>query len=196
MRTWGYSRVSTSEQHLYRQIHALTERGIAPENILTDKQSGKDTARPGLKKLLVTAKKGDTVIVESFSRFSRSTRDLLDLVENLTAKGVEFISLKENIDTSVPAGKFMLTVFAALYEFERETTLQRQREGIAAARLRGVHLGRPPKRCPENFVETVKLWERGKIKFNEVLERTELKKTTFYALLREHRAKTEKKHSS
>ena len=189
MRKIGYVRVSTAEQHLDRQFAALSEVEIAPENIFTDKQSGKDTARPGLKKLLATVKRGDTVIVESFSRFSRNTRDLLDLIDKLTKKGVYFISQKESIDTTTPAGKLMLTMFAALYEFERETTLQRQAEGIKAARLRGVHLGRPPKRCPENFKETVRLWERGKIKFEEVLERTKLKKTTFYALLREHRAK-------
>jgi DNA invertase Pin-like site-specific DNA recombinase len=142
-----------------------------------------------LQKLLATVKRGDSVVVESFSRFSRNTRDLLELVEKLTAKEVEFISLKERIDTSTPAGKLMLTMFAGLNEFERETTLQRQSEGIAAARKRGVHLGRPPKRCPDNFAEVVKLWERGKIKFDEVLRLTGLKKTTFYAMLRVHRGK-------
>jgi DNA invertase Pin-like site-specific DNA recombinase len=192
MRKFGYIRVSTLEQHLDRQIIALTERGIAPENIFTDKQSGKDTARPGLKKLLATVKSGDTVIVESFSRFSRNTRDLLDLVEKLTAKGVEFVSLKENIDTSVPAGKFMLTVFAALYEFERETTLQRQKEGIAAARLRGVVFGRPIKKSPENFGGIVKLWESGKLPIAEVLARTGLKQATFYRRLREYRVVNDK----
>jgi DNA invertase Pin-like site-specific DNA recombinase len=83
----------------------------------------------------------------------------------------------------------MLTVFGAVAELERGYLLQRQAEGIAAARKRGVHLGRPPKRCPDNFKETVRLWERGKIRFDEVLRRTGLKKTTFYAMLREHRAK-------
>jgi len=189
MKTYGYSRVSTSEQHLDRQILALTERGIAPENIFTDKQSGKDTARPGLKKLLAAVRKGDAVIVESFSRFSRNTRDLLDLVEKLTAKGVEFISLKEQIDTSTPAGKLMLTMFAGLYQFERETTLQRQKEGISTAKARGVQFGRPIKKPPANFAETVKLWELEKITFKQALERTELKQATFYNRLREYRSK-------
>jgi DNA invertase Pin-like site-specific DNA recombinase len=85
-----------------------------------DKLSGKNTDRPALQKLLATVQPGDTVVVESVSRFARNTRDLLDLVEQLTAKGVEFISQKEHIDTTTPTGKFMLTVFAAVAELERD----------------------------------------------------------------------------
>jgi len=196
MKTYGYVRVSTAEQCTDRQIIAMTECGISAQNIFSDKLSGKNTARPALQKLMNTVKRGDTVIVESVSRFARNTRDLLDLIDKLTAKGVEFVSQKENIDTSTPTGKFMLTVFGAVAELERGYTLQRQREGIAAARLRGVHLGRPPKRCPENFAEVVRQWERGNMRFEEVLRQTGLKKTIFYALLREHRAKSGKKRSS
>ena len=188
MNTYSYIRVSSIDQCEHRQVLAMEALNIPPENIFSDKMSGKNTARPGLQKLLATIKKGDTVIVESFSRFSRSTRDLLDLVDKLTAKGVEFISLKESIDTSTPAGKLMLTVFAGLNEFERMTTLQRQAEGIAAARKRGVHLGRPIKRCPDNFAETVKLWERGMLTFEQTLEQTGLKQATFYNRLREFRS--------
>jgi DNA invertase Pin-like site-specific DNA recombinase len=196
MKKYGYIRVSTAEQCTDRQIIGMAGLNIPPENIFTDKLSGKNTARPALQKLLATVKNGDTVIVESVSRFARNTRDLLDLIDKLTVKGVEFISQKENIDTSTPTGKFMLTVFGAVAELERGYTLQRQRERIAAARVRGVHLGRPPKRCPENFAETVRQWERGKLHFNEVLKQTGLKKTTFYALLREYRARSGKKRSS
>ena len=187
MAKYGYTRVSTAEQHLDRQITALTGQGIAPENIYTDKQSGKNIARPGLQELLKIIKNGDTVIVESFSRFSRSTRDLLDLVDKLRAKGVEFVSLKEQFDTTTPAGKLMLIMFAGLGEFERETTLQRQAEGIAAARKRGVHLGRPIKRCPDNFAETIKLWEQKKLTAEQAMERVGLKQATFYNRLREFR---------
>jgi DNA invertase Pin-like site-specific DNA recombinase len=170
----------------------MSNLNIPQNQVYIDKLSGKNTARPGLQKMMSTVKSGDTVIVESFSRFSRSTRDLLELVDKLTAKGVEFISLKERIDTSTPAGKLMLTVFAGLYEFERETTLQRQAEGIKAARLRGVHLGRPIKTPPANFAETVKLWERGKLCFDDALERTGLKQATFYNRLREYRGNQRK----
>ena len=115
---------------------------IPHENIFIDKQSGKNTARPGLQKLLATVQKGDKIIVESVSRFARNTKDLLDLIDKLSAKGVEFVSQKEHIDTTTPTGKFMLTVFGAVAELERGYILQRQAEGIKAARMRGVHLGR------------------------------------------------------
>jgi DNA invertase Pin-like site-specific DNA recombinase len=192
MKTYGYIRVSTAEQCTDRQIIAMIELKISQENIYIDKQSGKNTARPGLQKLLSVVKRGDTVIVESVSRFARNTKDLLDLIEKLTVKGVEFVSQKEFIDTSTPTGKFMLTVFGAVAELERGYILQRQAEGIAAAKLRGVRFGRPIKSPPDNFAETVKLWERGKIGFNEALQRTGLKQATFYNRLREYRLSNRK----
>jgi len=139
-----------------------------------------------------TVQNGDIVVVESISRFARNTRDLLGLVDKLTQKGVEFISLKEHIDTTIPTGRFTLTIFAAISELERECTLIRQAEGIAAAKARGVHLGRPIKKPPENFPEVVKLWEREKITFEEALKQTGLKQGTFYNRLREFRGSKKK----
>ena len=133
MKTYGYIRVSTAEQHTDRQIIAMSELKIPQENIYIDKLSGKNTARPSLQKLLSKVKQGDTIIVESVSRFARNTRDLLDLIDKLTAKEVNFVSQKESIDTTTPTGKFMLTVFGAVAELARGYILQRQREGIAAA---------------------------------------------------------------
>jgi DNA invertase Pin-like site-specific DNA recombinase len=193
MKTYGYIRVSTADQCTDRQIIGMAGLNIPPENIFTDKLSGKNTARPALQKLMNTVKHGDTVIVESVSRFARNTRDLLDLIEKLTAKGVEFVSQKENIDTSTPTGKFMLTVFGAVAELERGYTLQRQREGIAAAKMRGVSFGRPVKKSPENFGELVKSWERGNVLFSDILEQTGLKESTFYRRLREYRLMRKKK---
>ncbi|MCL1883085.1 MAG: recombinase family protein [Defluviitaleaceae bacterium] len=184
---FAYVRVSTKEQHDTRQLIAMESRGIPPERIFSEKQSGKDTKRPQLQSLMDTVQKGDTVVVESISRFARNTKDLLGLVEKLTAKGVEFVSLKEHIDTTTPTGRFTLTIFAAIAELERECTLLRQAEGIAAAKLRGVHMGRPLKRPPENFAQVVKDWEREKIPFEEVLKLTGLKRATFYNRLREFR---------
>jgi len=152
-----------------------------------EKQSGKDTNRPILQSLMNTIQKGDIVVVESISRFARNTKDLLGLVEKLTKKGVEFVSLKEHIDTMTPTGRFTLTVFAAVAELEREHILQRQAEGIAAAKASGKHLGRPIKKPPENFATVVKDWEQGKIDFNEALELTRLKRATFYNRRRELR---------
>ena len=182
---FAYVRVSTRDQHDTRQLIAMESRGIPPERIFSEKQSGKNTKRPQLLSLLDTVQKGDTVVVESISRFARNTKDLLGLVEKLTQKNVEFVSLKEHIDTTTPTGRFTLTIFAAIAELERECTLLRQAEGIAAAKAQGKHLGRPLKKPPENFAEVVKDWERGKISFDEALKLTGLKRATFYNRRRE-----------
>jgi len=192
MKEYAYVRVSSQSQQDGRQFIAMESRGIPPERIFSEKQSGKDTKRPELQSLMNTVQNGDIVVVESISRFARNTRDLLGLVDKLTQKGVEFISLKEHIDTTTPTGRFTLTIFAAISELERECTLLRQAEGIAAARARGVHLGRPIKKPPENFPEVVKLWEREKITFEEALKRTGLKQGTFYNRLREFRGSKKK----
>ena len=136
----GYIRISTPEQNTARQEVLMQELGV--EKVFLDRMSGKNTDRPQLKQMLSFVRQGDTVIVESISRFARNTRDLLELVEQLAAKGVEFVSRKEQIDTTTPTGKFMLTVFGAVAELEREYILQRQAEGIAIAKANGIYKGR------------------------------------------------------
>jgi len=185
---YGYCRVSTAEQNENRQLDLMATLKIPRKQIFLDKQSGKNTARPGLQKLLATVKRGDTVIVESVSRFARNTRDLLALIDRLTTKGVEFVSQKEKIDTTTPTGQFILTVFGAVSELERCHILQRQAEGIASAKARGVKFGRPIKKPPENFAQVVREWERGKMTFGEALSQTGLKQATFYNRLREIRS--------
>ncbi len=132
----GYIRISTADQNTARQEVLMQELGV--DQVYIDRMSGKNTDRPELKRMMNFVRNGDTVIVESISRFARNTRDLLDLVEKLTAKGVEFVSKKEAIDTITPSGKFMLTIFGAVAELEREYILQRQREGIAVAKAAGI----------------------------------------------------------
>ena len=188
MAVYFYARVSALDQNLDRQLIAANERGIPTERLFTEKLSGKDTKRPELQRLMAVVHSGDTVIVESISRFARNTRDLLDLVEKLNAKGVEFVSLKENIDTTTPTGKFMLTVFGAVAELERSYTLQRQAEGIKAAKARGVRFGRPAKNPPENFADLVKRWERGKLPTKDLMTQSGLTETTLYRRLRELQA--------
>jgi DNA invertase Pin-like site-specific DNA recombinase len=135
-----------------------------------------------------TVQQGDKVIVESISRFARNTRDLLDLVEQLTAKGVEFVSQKEHIDTTTPSGKFMLTIFGAVAELERGYILQRQAEGIASAKARGKHLGRPIKKAPAEFGKLVKAWEHKEIPLSKVCaECGNISEATFYRRLAEYR---------
>jgi DNA invertase Pin-like site-specific DNA recombinase len=124
--TYGYVRVSSADQNEDRQLDAMTALGVSPERVFVDKLSGKDKKRPQLLALMETVQRGDKVIVESISRFARNTRDLLELAEQLSAKGVEFVSLKEALDTTTPTGKFILTIFGAVSELERGYILQRQ----------------------------------------------------------------------
>ena len=173
----GYIRVSTAEQNTARQEVLMEELGV--EQVYIDKISGKNTERPELKRMLGFVRVGDVVIVESISRFARNTKDLLELVEQLTAKQVEFVSKKENIDTSTPTGKFMLTIFGAVAELEREYILQRQREGIEIAKQKGVYKGRKPIEHPK-FNEVVSIWKNGDITAIEAMKRLDMKPSTFY----------------
>ncbi|MDE6840821.1 MAG: recombinase family protein [Oscillospiraceae bacterium] len=173
----GYVRVSTQEQNTIRQELLMAELGV--DEVYIDRMSGKSADRPELKKLMEYVRQGDTVVVESISRFARNTRDLLELVERLTAKGAEFVSRKEAIDTTTPSGKFMLTIFGAVAELEREYILQRQQEGIAIAKANGVYKGRKPIQRPE-FPQVVELWREGKITAVEAMRRLDMKPRTFY----------------
>ena len=178
----GYIRVSTQEQNTIRQEVMMENLGV--EELYIDKASGKSAAqRPELQRLMEYVRKGDTVVVESISRFARNTRDLLELVERLTGKEVEFVSQKEAIDTTTPTGKFMLTIFGAVAELEREYILQRQQEGIAIARDRGVYKGRKPIQRP-NFDKVVDLWRGGTITAVEAMKRLDMKPSTFYRKVR------------
>ena len=173
----GYIRVSTQEQNTIRQEVLMKSLGV--DQIYIDRMSGKNANRPELQKMMEYVRKGDTVIVESISRFARNTRDLLELVEKLTAKGVEFVSRKEAIDTTTPTGKFMLTVFGAVAELEREYILQRQREGIAIAKEQGKYKGRKPIDAPE-FEQVTARWKSGAITAAEAMRTLHMTKTTFY----------------
>lgn len=131
----GYVRVSTAEQNEARQIQALEALGV--EKIFTDKVSGKNTNRAKLAEMLNFVREGDTLYISEFSRLARSTKDLLAIVEQLSAKGVHVVSLKENFDTTTASGRMMLAVVAAIAQFEREIMLERQREGIEVAKKAG-----------------------------------------------------------
>lgn len=179
----GYIRVSTQEQNTMRQEVLMQELGV--DEVYIDRLSGKNTDRPELKKMMDYVRKSDTVIVESISRFARNTRDLLELIEKLSEKGVEFVSRKEAIDTTTPTRKFMLTVFGAVAELEREYILQRQREGIAIAKAEGKYRGRKPIER-SNFDAVEKLWRAGTISAAEAMRRLDMSRSTFYRKVRQH----------
>jgi len=175
----GYIRVSTEEQSIERQEIILQEFGV--EKIFIDKASGSNIDRKELQAMLQFIREGDVVIVESYSRLARNTKQLLDIVEVFKCKGVEFISKKEAIDTSTPAGKFMLTIFAGLYEFEREYSLERQAEGIALAKKAGKYKGRKPIEVDMvKFESLYSEWKQGKIMAVKMQKELGLTAPTFY----------------
>lgn len=137
----GYARVSTQDQNLDRQLDNLRAAGC--ERIFNEKMTGTRSDRPELKTMLLTLRSGDILVIDSFSRLSRSTKDLLDLVEKLGHMGVHLVSLKENLDTTTATGKLMLTMLSALSQFERDLIAERTRDGLKAARARGRCGGRP-----------------------------------------------------
>lgn len=175
----GYVRCSTEEQNEARQVLMMKEQEIG--RVFVDKASGKNTDRPGLQELLDYVRPGDTVVVESISRLARSTRDLLTIVAELTERNVEFVSLKESIDTHTAQGQFMLTVFGAMAELERANILQRQKEGIAIAKAEGKYTGR--KRIDVD-VEQMKAvcaqWRAGEMTAVAAMAELGMKPNTFY----------------
>lgn len=178
----GYVRVSTEEQNTARQ-EALME-ALNVDEIFIDKISGKSRERPELQRMLTFVRKGDVVVVESISRFARNTKDLLELIEALAVQEVTFVSQKEAIDTRTPTGKFMLTIFGAVAELEREYILQRQREGIEIAKAHGKYTGRKPIEHPE-FSKVVRQWKNGELTAAAARKKLGMTKSTFYRKVRE-----------
>ena len=173
----AYVRVSTEEQNEARQVEALEKFNI--EKWFTEKVSGKDTKRPKLQSMLEFVREGDVVYVMDFSRLSRSVTDLLGIVELLNEKKVRLVSLKENLDTSTPTGKLMLTVIGAIAEFERQNILERQREGIEIAKREGKYKGRKPLELGD-FENVYQEWKAGKITAVAACELLGIGRATFY----------------
>lgn len=182
----AYVRVSTVEQNEARQIEALKKYGI--EKWFTEKVSGKNTNRPQLQQMLEFAREGDTIYIHDFSRLARSTKDLLDITERLQEKGIHLVSNKENIDTSTPTGKLMLTMIAAINEFERTNLLERQREGIAIAKGNGVYSGRKPFKS-DKFDTLYSQYISREINKTEFAKLLEVSRPTLDKLIRERENK-------
>ena len=180
----GYVRCSTIEQNEARQLKMMEDQRA--EKLFVDKASGKNTDRKAFKDMMAFVRAGDIVIVESISRIARNTRDLLAIVSELTEKEVEFVSLKESIDTTTPQGRFMLTVFGALAELERENILERQREGIEIAKSEGKYKGRKPVEIDEERFKVVcSNWRAGEITATAAMQEVGLKPNTFYRRVKE-----------
>ena len=180
----AYVRVSTVEQNEGRQIEGLKKYNI--DNWFTEKVSAKDTNRPELKRMIEFVREEDTIYIWDFSRLSRSVKDLLDIVETLQNKNVHLVSVKENLDTSTPTGKLMLTMIGAINEFERTNLLERQREGIAIAKAKGKYKGRKKIEYPHNWKEIYDKWKCRDITGTAAMKELGLKRNTFYKLVKEY----------
>jgi len=181
----GYVRVSSESQNLERQETIMEELGV--EKIFTDKQSGKNSSRKGLNEMLAFVRSGDVLIVESYSRLARSVKDLLEICDVLESKGVEFVSKKENIDTSTPTGRFLMVILAGLSAFEREMMLERQAEGIVEAKKRGVYFGRMRVVVDSaKFSNLYVQWKNGEITATAMRKALGMPSSTFYRKVKEH----------
>lgn len=188
---YGYVRVSTVHQDTARQEVLMKELGV--DRVFVDKCTGKNTARPMLEEMFRVLEAGDVVVVESYSRMSRSTKDLLTIVEKLEEMGVGFISRKEAVDTSTPTGRMLLTVIAGLNQFEREVMLERQRESIAAMPViggkkvsarTGRGFGRPKAEVDGGLMADLKRRQRsGELTVKECCEKLGIGRSTWYALV-------------
>ena len=184
----GYIRVSTEKQETARQQEIMNNYQV--DRIFSEKLSGANTDRPQLKAMLDYVREGDTLCIESISRLGRSAKNLLNIIDTLTAKGVTLISHKESIDTDTPTGKFMLTVFAALSQLEREQLKLRQREGIEIAKAQGKYTGRKPIEIDwEKFGKLYTDWKSKNITGRDFMRRMDLSVNTFYRRLHEYEAR-------
>lgn len=174
---YGYARVSTQQQDLIRQLDMLKEYNCI--EILTEKMSGVKKDRPELTRLKDKVRRGDVIVIESFSRLGRSTRDLIDLVEYFESKGVKLISIKEKFDTNTPHGKLMLTVFQAFSQFERDLIVQRTKEGLESARARGRKGGRPRVK-DKNITKALNLYNSKEYSISEIVEMSGISQATLY----------------
>src|SRR5699024_9946147 len=181
---YGYARVSTREQDLSRQIDLL--RSYNCNEILTEKMTGTKSDRPELERLKDKLRPGDIVVVESFSRLGRSTKDLIELVNYFEEHNIKLISSKENFDTSTPQGRLMMTVFQAFSQFERDLIVERTREGLQSARARGRKGGRPRVK-QKDIDKAIKLYDTETHSLSEIEELSGVSKATLYRYLNERK---------
>lgn len=195
-RIYYYARVSTKEQNLDRQLATFKALGASERDIITDKESGKNLDRAGYQALKTTMlRTGDTLIVKSLDRLSRNKGDIKVELQYFKEHGirVKIIDLPTTM-TDFPTGQewvleminnILIEVLGTIAEQERATIKQRQREGIESARSKGKHLGRPPLQKSENWKEVYTIWQNGGITAKEAMQRTGLKRSSFYRLVKE-----------
>jgi DNA invertase Pin-like site-specific DNA recombinase len=194
-KTFGYARVSTREQNLDRQLSALLAYGVGERDIITDKESGQNMERGGYMSLKNhILRSGDVLVVKSLDRLSRNKSDIREELEHFKNQGIRLkvLDLPTTL-TDVAEGQewvlemvnnIIIEVLGTMAEQERETLRRRQAEGIAAAKARGAALGRPKAEFPGNWSEVIQLWESEKITAVKAMNLMNMKRTTFYKLVR------------
>jgi DNA invertase Pin-like site-specific DNA recombinase len=184
----GYVRVSSLDQNEERQIQLFKEKAISLDKLFLEKLSGKDIKRPVLQEMLQYLREGDTLYVESFSRLTRSLKDLYDLLDFFEKKKINLISLKENFDFTTSNGKFMLSIFGAVSQLERDLLKERQMEGIRLAKSKGLYKGRKKIKKPLNFDECYSKYQNSTrfnpYKLKDLLRDTGLTSTTCYKFIK------------
>lgn len=195
---YGYVRVSSVEQNEDRQMIALKKEGVSVSHIFMDKQSGKDFHRANYEKLVSLLREGDLLYIMSIDRLGRNYAEIQNQWRVLTKEiGIDIcvidMPLLDTRNGKDLMGTFIadlvLQILSFVAENERENIRKRQEQGIAAAKKRGVRFGRPKSQAPDDFQNIVKAWERGNLKIDEVLEKCQMSKSTFYRKLREVRLK-------
>jgi DNA invertase Pin-like site-specific DNA recombinase len=175
----GYARVSTEEQNLNRQIDALTKYGVDKRLIYQEKITGTKKDRQELNKMINSLENGDTVVIADLTRVSRSTKDLLEIIDKIKSKGASIKSIKDTwLDTTSenPYNDFLLTVMSGLSQLERDLISQRTKEGLASAKARGRNGGRPSKQNEKG--ETVKILYNNGMKITDIVKQTGLSRST------------------
>lgn len=173
----GYARVSTQEQNLQMQLDALSEAGCF--EIFEEKMTGTKKDRPALNEMLKMLREGDRVVVYKLDRISRSTKHLIELAELFDKKGVEFVSLVDNIDTSTPTGRFFFRMMASIAELERDIIVERTKDGLKAARARGRKGGRPTV-DKKKLATAIKMYESKDYSISEIVKATGISQASIY----------------
>ena len=195
MKTYGYVRVSSTDQHEDRQLLAMQELEIPTENIFVDKQSGKDFNRQNYQEMMNLLLSGDLLYIKSIDRLGRNYDEVIEQWRVITKeKGVDVAVIDMPLlDTRIDKNlmnrfiaDLVLQVLSFVAQKERETIRQRQAEGISAAKLRNVRFGRPPKDIPDNFGDLVQKWKRKQINTAEVLKMCNMSRATFYIKIKEY----------
>lgn len=179
----GYARISTTHQKYDSQVEALQEYGV--DHIYTEQESGLKQTRPVLEHLLAILQPGDTLVTFKLDRLARGTQHLLQLIETFTQQNIHFVSLENHIDTSTPTGKLLFTIMGAFAEMEATLIRERVLAGLAAARKKGVKLGRPSP--TQKINHAIDLYQTSDMPISDIVKTCQISAPTLYKYLNQRK---------